>query len=59
MPLVKALQPGHYLTLREEGEVFEVPDDFTGTDAEGNPTPLPAWVKAVKAKPEPEEQEEA
>lgn len=56
MPFVKALQPGHYITLREEGEVFEVPDDFNGVDAEGNPTPLPHWVKAVKA-PAPVEEE--
>ena len=56
MPTVKALAQGHYVTLREEGEVFEVPDDFHGTDAEGNVTPLPAWVKAVKA-PAPVEEE--
>ena len=48
MQTVKALQQGHYVTLREEGEVFEVPDDFHGTDAEGNEIPLPTWVKAVK-----------
>lgn len=57
MQTVKALQQGHYVTLREEGEVFEVPDDFHGTDAEGNVTPLPAWMKAVKvAAPTPEEE---
>jgi hypothetical protein len=42
---VKALQQGHYLIIREEGDVFEVPDDFVGAEGPGS---LPTWVKAAK-----------
>lgn len=41
---VKALQSGFYVCIRNEGDVFDIPEDFG---------PIPAWMEKVEAaKPE-------